>query len=478
MNLLEGMLQKSTITNTKGGEYYASTYDANLDLFSGINRYTDTEKAVLQFRLAFSEDKILATANLLYFLDIRKGKGERKIFKTLFSELCNIDTQMATIVLYQIGNLGRWDYVLEALESPIQENALTLIKSQLAQDENTEHPSLLAKWLPSLRTHNKTNSKAIILANKLNISEKEYRKLLSKIRNKLNLVEHNLTNKDYDNIDFSKVPAKAMLKYRKAFENHCGERYQEYLKSANKGEVKINTNGLFCYEIIEKIRNKSISRELANVMWEQQKDILKGNTDNMLVIADTSNSMTWEKHVYETSIGLALYIAERNHGFFKNYFMRFDTNPALEKVSGLDIAGKVRAIRDYHGCTNIDKVFKLILDTAEENHINQKDMPSHLIIVSDMEFDRGCYSQEGTNFIGWKRAFENKGYQLPKIIFWNVATSGFPVTKYDNDVCMINGFSTSIFENILDLKDFTPQGAMIKSLQPYIEIIEKNIKGE
>lgn len=365
MNLLEGMLQKSTITNTKGGEYYASTYDANLDLFSGINRYTDTEKAVLQFRLAFSEDKILATANLLYFLDIRKGKGERKIFKTLFSELCNIDTQMATIVLYQIGNLGRWDYVLEALESPIQENVLTLIKSQLAQDENTEHPSLLAKWLPSLRTHNKTNSKAIILANKLNISEKEYRKLLSKIRNKLNLVEHNLTNKDYDNIDFSKVPAKAMLKYRKAFENHCGERYQEYLKSANKGEVKINTNGLFCYEIIEKIRNKSISRELANAMWEQQKDILKGNTDNMLVIADTSSSMTWEKHVYETSIGLALYIAERNHGFFKNYFMRFDTNPALEKVSGLDITDKVRAIRDYYGCTNIDKVFKLILDTAD-----------------------------------------------------------------------------------------------------------------
>ena len=80
MNLLEGMLQNSTIKNTKGGEYYASTYDANLDLFSGINRYTNTESAILQFRLAFSENKILATANLLYFLDIRKGKGERKIF--------------------------------------------------------------------------------------------------------------------------------------------------------------------------------------------------------------------------------------------------------------------------------------------------------------------------------------------------------------------------------------------------------------
>lgn len=32
MNLLEGMLQNSTIKNSKGGEYYATTCNANLDL--------------------------------------------------------------------------------------------------------------------------------------------------------------------------------------------------------------------------------------------------------------------------------------------------------------------------------------------------------------------------------------------------------------------------------------------------------------
>lgn len=108
-----------------------------------------------------------------------------------------------------------------------------------------------------------------------------------------------------------------MLKYRKSFEHNCEQAYKDYLKLANEGKTKINTSGLFCYEIIEKIRKRKINRELANAMWEQQKDILKDNYDNMLVIADTSSSMTWQPHVYETSIGLALYIAERNHGFLR-----------------------------------------------------------------------------------------------------------------------------------------------------------------
>lgn len=473
MDLLEGMLRNSTIKNTKGGEYYKSTYDANLDLFSGTNRYTDRDTYITQFRAAFGENKVLATANLLYFLDVRTGKGERNIFKNLFTELCKIDTKMATIVLYQIGELGRWDYILDALYTPIKSEVIILIKSQLHLDEEAEHPTLLAKWLPSLRTHNRNNPLALQLVRDLNISEREYRKMLSAIRAKLDLIEHKLTNKDYDNINFSTIPSKAMLKYRCALAKHCGDRYQEYLQQANKGEVKINTTGLFCYEIIEKIRQGNISRELANAMWEQQKDIFKDNTDNMLVVADTSGSMTWQPHVYETSIGLALYVAERNKGIFHNYFMRFDDEPALEKVTGLDITDKVNAIRAYYGCTNVDKVFKLILDTATTNNIEQNEMPSHLIIISDMEFDRGCYSNEGTNFTGWGKAFNEKGYKLPQIIFWNVATTGFPVTKYDNDVCMINGFSTSVLESILDLEDFTPTGAMIKSLQKYIEIVEK-----
>ena len=48
MNLLNGMLQNSTITNSKGGEYYSTTYDSNLDLFSGTNRETTTSDMLLK----------------------------------------------------------------------------------------------------------------------------------------------------------------------------------------------------------------------------------------------------------------------------------------------------------------------------------------------------------------------------------------------------------------------------------------------
>ena len=147
------------------------------------------------------------------------------------------------------------------------------------------------------------------------------------------------SEKNYD-INFEQVPTKAMLKYRNAFETHCEEKYTEYLNKANEGKAKTNTAGLFCYEIIEKIAERNINSKLANAMWEQQKDILAGNSDNILVMADTSGSMTCVKHGIETSIGLALYIAERNHGFFKDYYMTFSSRPLLQKVTGENIEDK------------------------------------------------------------------------------------------------------------------------------------------
>lgn len=473
MDLLEGMLKKSTINNSKGGEYYKTTYNANLDLFSGVNRYTPTEICVEKFRNAYTENKVLAVANLLYFLDIRNGKGERHVFKSIFPELCKIDEQMAKIVLNQISILGRWDYILQALDTPIEQYAIEIIKKQIVEDTQSETPSLLSKWLPSVRNHNKNNLIAQKICDKLKISEKQYRKILKQNRDKLNLIEKNLTERKYDKIVFSQVPSKAMLKYRNAFEINCEDEYRQYLSEANSGKQKINTSGLFCYEIVEKILQGSINRELANAMWEQQKDVLNGNKSNILVMADTSGSMTWQPHMYETSVGLAIYMAERNHGIFQNYFIRFDTDPYLEKVNGIDIVDKVNNIKCYYGSTDIDKAFKLILNTAVDNSIKSEDMPSHIIIISDMEFDRGCYSDNGTNLEGWKLAFMNKGYELPKIIFWNVSTDGFPATKFDNDVCMINGFSSNVIENILDLENFSPENIMNKVLDKYVKIINK-----
>lgn len=474
MSLLEEMLKNSTIENTKGGKYYATTYNSNLDMFSMLSRETSEDKVLTMFKSAYAEDKKLSVANLLYLLDIRDGKGERRLFKICFKWLCNNDKEYAIKVLNLIGELGRYDYILEGLHTPIEKEVIDLIDTQLKEDYNSEYPSLLAKWLPSRGQNRK------YLTVKLNLTNKQYRKILSKIRARLNLIETSLCNKEYSGIDFEKVPTKAMLKYRKAFQRHCEDEYSEYLDKASNGEKKINTKGLFAYEIISKIYGKHVNKNEENLyqaMWEQQKDVLNGYDGNILVMADTSGSMTWSgsgnaQPIY-SSIGLALYIAERNKGAFKDYYMTFSSRPLLQKVTGKTIVDKVHNVKSIVQDTDIDKAFELLLETAKVNNIPEEEMPTHIIIISDMEFDNGVYSKGGTNFSGWKKAFEESGYKLPKIVFWNVSgdVMGTPTTKFENDVAMINGFSTSVFENILNLENLTPENVMLTKLKKYLEMI-------
>ena len=478
MNLLNGMKKNSTITNTKGSEYYMTTYDSNLDVFTMLSRYNSAEDLIRLFNNALNENEEIALANLLYVLDIRGGKGERRIFKTIFKDLCINHTSSALRVLPFISELGRYDYILVGIDTPIEKEVISLIKNQLEIDMESVNPSLLAKWLPSHRTHNVNSVVAKKIMKSLNMTEKEYRQTLSQLRNKLNIVEKNLTEKTYENIDFSKVPTKAMLKYTNAYVKRMSNKYSEYKDSVKKGEAKINTEGLFAYEIVKKLLwGTKTDDEVYDLMWNNQKDVLKGCETNVLVMADTSGSMTYYGGIpYATSIGLALYTAEKNTGIFKNHFITFSDKPYLCEIKGKTIKDKIANIPSIVANTDIDKAFELILKTAKENKLKQVELPSHLLIISDMEFDRGVYSENGTNFDGWKQAFESAGYKLPIIIFWNVAgvTQGMPATRFDNDVAMISGFSTNILENLLTLENYTPTNIMLEKLAIYLEMLKNN----
>ncbi len=479
MNYLESLEKNTTTTNTKGGKYYSTTYDANLDIFAGISRYNDTDDIINKFKKALAEDKILALANLLYILDIRNGKGERLLFKTIFRYLCQNERELALFVLYKIPEFGRWDYILEGLDTLVDKEVLEMIKKQLKLDKGAKNPSLLAKWLPSHKTHNVKNEVAKTLIKKLGIQEKEYRLTLTEIRKKLKLIETNLTSRAYKNINFENVPTKAMLKYKKSFSRNCNELYMDYINAVKNGEKKINTTGLYCYEIVRNIIfNLPVDEDLLNVMWENQKDILNGYDKNIMVIADTSGSMQmYDCLPLSNAIGLAIYISERNTGIFKNHFITFSENPQMRHIVGKDIVEKVKGFEWEIANTDIDKVFELLLNTAQKNKTKQEELPTHLIIISDMEFDEGVYSKEGTNLDGWKKAFQEKGYKLPNIIFWNVAgdTIGVPATKYDNDIAMISGFSTGILENILKLENYTPTYVMLDTLEKYIKLVQEEV---
>ena len=145
MDLLSGLKKNNTIFNTKGSKYYATSYNANLDVFAMMTRFNRTDNIINKFRLAIDEDENLALANLLYILDIRNGKGERRVFKTIYKDLCLNYPTLALRILPFISELGRFDYVLEGINTPVEKETVALIKDRLNKDLTTNDVSLLAK---------------------------------------------------------------------------------------------------------------------------------------------------------------------------------------------------------------------------------------------------------------------------------------------------------------------------------------------
>jgi len=464
----EALENENLSINTKGGLYYPTTYNSNLDLFVLGTRFKFENELIALFDKAYLEDKILATAILLYNLDIRDGKGERRVFKILFHHLCKLDIEFARKVLYLIPELGRYDYILETKNTNLWNDTIKLIRDTLDEDLKVNNPSLLAKWLPSIRTHNKNNPLAKDIAHSLNMSEKEYRKMLSTLRDKIKVVEKYITNKDYSSIEYESIPSIAMSKYHSLFKRSDSERFNSYLDSLKNGERKVNASVLEPYQILKQALGNTKDNSLLDELWRAQKDVLANNNKNALVIADTSGSMfSYDRLPICTVLSLAIYIAERNKGIFHNTFINFSTNPSFQELKGDTLSEKIKSINfnNWDGTTNIDKALEMILNATIKS--NKDECPSHLIIISDMEFDKSISKK--TNYNHWKELYQMNNITMPTIVFWCVSPNqlGIPINKNDNNVCVISGFSKELFKGILDLENYSPVNVMLEMIDKY-----------
>ena len=152
------------------------------------------------------------------------------------------------------------------------------------------------------------------------------------------------------------------------------------------------------------------------------------------------------------ALSLGIYFAERNTGAFANHFITFSQTPQLVEIKGADIAEKVRYCRGFNEVanTNIEAVFHLILQTAVKNSVPQNELPSKIIIISDMEFDWCTENASLTNFENAKRKFEDCGYKLPDVVFWNVDSRNRqqPVTKNEQGAVLVSGFTPRMFSMV------------------------------
>lgn len=459
-NLLENELNFTETEN--GAVVLKSTKSGLLDAFGklGAMRTNEETEIIKTFNLAFAEDRELAMKLLFYIRDIRGGQGERRVFRVIMNYLAKNKPEVVVKNLDNFAFYGRYDDLLCLLDTPVERKVLGYIydtlKSDLKSVKQGGAPSLMAKWLPSINGVKNTRNVALKIVNGLNMSEREYRKTLSKLRKALDIVETKLCEKRYEDIDFSKLPSKAQMLYRELFMKHAEERYVEYLKQLSEGNAKINTGALFPVDIVGKVlREYNVSlanRYLYDAMWKNLPNWFEGKEETGLCVVDVSGSMSGTP--MEVAISLGLYCADKSNGVFKNSFITFSEYPELVKVQGEDIVDKVLNMQnaDWGYNTDFNKVLQLILDTAMKNNCSQSDLPNKLYVISDMQFDHANGSGN-TLHRDWAKKFAEHGYEMPAIVYWNVRTSNcgmFQEDKNGTNVAMVSGYSPVLFKNVID----------------------------
>lgn len=462
-----------------GALAHRTTNSAVYDMFAmgAAYRSRSDEDCILLFKNAFEEDSVLALKCLFYIRDCRGGQGERRFFRTCFCWLAENKPVRARNLIEYLPEYGRYDDLFELFGTPVEKNVMALIENQLRTDmaSNKNGISLIAKWLPSENASSKeTIARAKKIRQHLGITSKQYRQMLSKLRAKINVLERLMSANEWDKIEFDKIPSRAGIIYRNAFARRdiIAKRYESFAKDKN---TKVNASVLYPYEVVAKAikdssgwyyRLASLSeteRAMINKYWENLPDYLNGKDCSMMCVVDTSGSMIRSDAAapINVAISLGLYCAERIGGPFKNHYISFASKPQLIKTEGIDFVDKVRRIYKTNLCdnTNLEAVFDLLLRTATKKGVNPNDIPKTIVVISDMEIDRGTggwyhngwtKSNASTEMERIRQKWAAYGLQLPKLIYWNVESRN-ENTFLDSgpNVTFVSGMSPVIFKSVL-----------------------------
>lgn len=440
-----------------GADTYASSLDANVDFFYmvGSSRGKDITS---QFEKAYQNSPELAIRTLLFARDVRGGAGERQTFRDILVYLEKNHTQVVYDLLPVIPFYGRWDDLLSFKTEAVRNAAFGFIAYALTEKQD----GLCAKWMPRQAT--KTDNTAHLLRTFMGLSPKDYRKLLVSLTN---VVEQKMCAGDWTEIDFSKLPSLASARYNKAFARNAKETYDLYKEQLASGEAKINASAVYPYDIIKTIRAGG-EQEIAVAQWEALPNFL--GEDFILPMVDVSGSMSCPANgsgsltCMDVAISLGLYLSDKQKGAFKDMFLTFSANPELQILKG-NLNEKLNQLeRSQWGMnTDIEKAFAKVLDVAVKGKVPQSEMPKYIMIMSDMEFDE-C--TDGTAFNTLQSRYDAAGYELPKVVFWNLNArlGNVPVTQDQKNVALISGFSTNVLKSVLAAKNFTPAGVMLETV--------------
>ena len=431
-----------------------------VDLFFSIGsmRGKSKDKVVNLFNEAYNENPLVASKILFWVRDVRGGAGERDVFRNVISFLTTNSPQTVRKNIGLIPEFGRWDDVLVLLGTELEDDMFSLIKTALSNGDG-----LCAKWMP----------RKGVVANKLRklfrTTPKQYRKMLVGLTN---VVESKMCARDWESIEYSKLPSLAASRYQKSFNQNDNERYNEYKKSLQDGTAKVNAGAVYPYDIVKSM-SMGGDTIVSEKQWESLPNWMEGSVERILPVVDVSGSMGVEVggnpnlSCMDVAVSLGMYISERNEGSFKDAFITFSNNPQLQYLTG-SLLSRLTQLRraDWGMSTDLEAVFNLILNQAKMNNVPEDNMPTKILILSDMQFNQATRRDSFGAQSMIEAMYEEAGYTKPDIIYWNLNAKGgnFPVEFDKNGTALVSGFSPSILKSLLGGKNMTPESIMMDTV--------------
>ena len=469
---MNALKEENTFAYTENGAIKrTTTLNAVYDMFAfgGAYRSRSDADVILLFKKAFEEDRTYALKCLFYLRDCRGGIGERRFFRLCAKWLAENYPSVMRRNLQYVPEFGRYDDWYVFVDTPLENDMFALMRKQLALDVQCKTPSLLAKWLKS---ENTSSAESRRLGNKtreyLKMSHKQYRKTLSILRQRINVLERLMSANEWDKIEFDKIPSKAGLVYKNAFARRdiIKAKFEAFAKSK---DTKVNAKTLFPYEVVRQaIRCRDslngTDRAMINKYWDNLENVFNNEYSfNAMAIVDTSGSMQggWNSNdiaPIDIAISLGLYCAEKANGPFHGHYISFASRPQLISTEGVDFVDKVKRIYRTNLCdnTNLEAAFDLVLNTAVKHNMKQEDLPQSLIIISDMEIDQarnGYWYHDSRDVKTTMSAIRDKwtraGYKCPNLVYWNVDARNDTILDDGPNVTYVSGASSAIFTQIM-----------------------------
>ncbi|WVQ93053.1 hypothetical protein IAU59_000117 [Kwoniella sp. CBS 9459] len=432
----------------------------------------DSKKVADKVEMSFKV-KLMRAPTLHHKYDLLVGRAEKalqqdKKFQALFITVLHI------FVKYIKEDLALLDKHQDFLRLPAEERAGLPANSS----PHLFGMSYAAKWTP---TPGHSADKQTLFASGLarllfpndpiNWARQRLQKeVLSPLRKVLAIPEVAMSNGSW-RIDYPKVPSKSMARNAVSFAEHDPKGFEAYLERVASGRSTVSGAGLMPHEIVyDAVHGTAlIQKRLADLQWKAMVNAVKisskNRLDNCVAIADVSGSMGsigYQNKQHPSPIlpciALTLLLGELAVHPWSGSFFTFSSTPTFETIDiSLPISERVNKLSKAHWemSTNFFKVFDMILSSAKREKLTRDQMVKKLFVFSDMQFDAASDGNFGeTEHQTIQRKFDQAGYPMPEIVYWNLAAprkggTPKPVRSDVEGVSLFSGFSGSLMKFFL-----------------------------